>query len=45
LGLGADEMVSVKLDGASESEQEKARWPEFLMRNWHFSDPSRTGPH
>jgi hypothetical protein len=39
---GADEMVSVKLDGASESEQEKARWLTSLMRNWHLSDPSRT---
>ena len=41
---GADEMVSVKLDEASESEQERIRWLGSLMRNWHFSDSSRARP-
>jgi hypothetical protein len=37
---GADEMVAAKLDGASESEQDKIRWLGSLMRNWHLSGPS-----
>jgi hypothetical protein len=41
---GADEMVSVKLDGARESEQNRIRWLGILMRNWHLSDPSQPGP-
>lgn len=41
---GADEMVSVTLDGASESEQERIRWLGSLMQNWHLSDPSRAKP-
>jgi hypothetical protein len=41
---GADEMVSVNLEGASESEREKIRWLGDLMRNWQLSDPSRTRP-
>jgi hypothetical protein len=41
---GADEMVSVKLDEAGESDQERIRWLGNLMRNWHLSDPSRARP-
>jgi hypothetical protein len=41
---GADEMVSVRLDGANESEQERIRWLRGLMQNWHFSKPSPAKP-
>jgi hypothetical protein len=39
---GADEMVSMKVAGASESERERVRWLGCLMRNWHLSDASQT---
>jgi hypothetical protein len=35
---GAGEMMSVKFDEASKSEEEKIRWLGDLMRNWHLSD-------
>ncbi len=41
---GADEMVAVKVGGASDSEREKIRWLTALLRNWHLSDPSHTRP-
>ena len=34
-----DEMVSVKVDGASESEQDKIRLLGSVMQNWHISGP------
>ena len=40
---GADEMVSMKVAGASKSEREKIRWLGSLMRNWHLSDALLTG--
>lgn len=39
---GANEMVSVKVDGATEAEAEKIRWLGNLMRNWHLNDASPT---
>jgi hypothetical protein len=32
---GADEMASVRVDGATEAELQKIRWLASLMRNWH----------
>jgi hypothetical protein len=37
---GADEMVSVKIDGAAESEQQQIVWLGHIMRNWHLRGPS-----
>ena len=34
---GADEMVTVKLEGVIAAEQEKIRWLGDLMREWHLS--------
>jgi hypothetical protein len=41
---GADEMVSVKIDGAAESEQQQIVWLGHIMRNWHLSGPSPAWP-
>lgn len=35
---GADEMVSVRAEEATEPELEKIRWLVSLMQDWHFSD-------
>lgn len=37
---GAAEMVQVKVEGASESEQEKVRWLGDIVRKWLLRDPS-----
>jgi hypothetical protein len=39
---GANEMVSVRLDGATEAEAEKIRWLGDLMRSWHLTDTAPT---
>jgi hypothetical protein len=39
---GANEMVSVRLDGATEAEAEKIRWLGDLMRSWHLTGAAPT---
>ena len=34
---GADEMVTVKLEGVIAAEPEKIRWLGNLVREWHLS--------
>lgn len=34
---GADEMVSVSVDGAAADEQQRIGWLGDIMRNWHLS--------
>jgi hypothetical protein len=36
---GADEMVSVAIDGAGDDEQLRIGWLADVMRNWHLSAP------
>jgi hypothetical protein len=36
---GAGEMVSVRIDAATDTELAKIRWLSDLMRNWHLSNP------